>query len=51
MISEKSRILDNKCPENVEILRGEDGLKGELKLVREERDVAVAHTNNLKSII
>ena len=35
VISENSRILDNKYPENVEILRGKDDLEGELKHVYE----------------
>ena len=35
VISENSAILDNKCPENVEILRGEDELEGELDIVCE----------------
>ena len=47
MISGKTRILDNKCPENVEILRGKHELEGELKRIREEKDIAVAHTKNL----
>ena len=47
VISENSRIIDNKCPENVEILRGKDELEGELKRVSEEKDIAVAHTKNL----
>ena len=47
MISENSRIHDNKCPENVKILRGKDDLEGELKRVLEKKDIAVAHTNNL----
>ena len=28
-------------------MRGKDELKGELKFVREEKDVAVAHTKNI----
>ena len=47
VISENIRIIDNKCLENVDILRVKYELKGELKRVREERDVAVAHTKNL----
>ena len=47
MISENIRILDNKYPDNVEILRGKDELEGELKRVREEKDVTVAYTNNI----
>ena len=35
VIPVKSRIIDNKCPENVEILRGKDDLEGELKPVSE----------------
>ena len=30
---QNSRILDNKCPENIEILRGEYDLEDELKCV------------------
>ena len=49
MISENSRIIDNKCPENVEFLRGKDEQEGELNHVSEERYIAVAHTKNLNS--
>ena len=47
MISENSRIVDSKCTHNVEILRGKDELKGALNPVCEEKDVAVAHKNNI----
>ena len=47
VVSENIRILDNKCPENIEILRGKDKLEGKLKGVREEKDISAAHTRNL----
>ena len=47
MISENSRILDNKFPENVEIVRRKYDLEGELKCVRAEKNIAVAHTKNI----
>ena len=47
MIPYTSRILDNKFPENVEILRGKDDLVGEFKRVCEEKDISVAHTKSI----
>ena len=47
MISENSRILDNKFPENVEIVRRKYDLEGELKCVRAEKNIEVAHTKNI----
>ena len=47
MISENSRIFDNKCPDSVDILRGKDEPEGEFKRVHKEEDIAVAYTKNL----
>ena len=47
MILENRRIIDNKCPENVEILRKQYYLEGEFKHVHEEKDIAGANTNNI----
>ena len=47
VISENRMILDNKCPENLEILRGKVDLGGELKRFCEEKYIAVSHTKNL----
>ena len=47
MISENIRIINNKCPQNVEILRGKDELEIELKRVRGGNIIAVAYANNL----
>ena len=47
MLLENSRILDNKCPENVEIFRVKDELEGELKRVYEEKYIVVAYTKNI----
>ena len=46
MILENIRILDNKCPENVDILKEKYDLECGLKHVCEENDVAVAYTKN-----
>ena len=47
MISGNIRILDNECPDNVEILSGKYDLEGELKRVCEEKIIEVVHTMNL----
>ena len=47
MILGYSSNIDNKCPNNLETVRGEDELEGELKSVREEKVIAAAHTNNI----
>ena len=47
MILENSRILENKFPDNVDILRGEIEIERKLKHVCEEKDIASAHTKNI----
>ena len=51
VISENSRIIDNKFPDNVEILRGEYDMEGKLKYFRHENYIALAHTKNMNVII
>ena len=46
VISENIRIINNKCPQNVEILRGKDELEIELKRVRGGNIIAVAYAKN-----
>ena len=47
VISENTSILDNKCSEDVEILRVKYVLGGELKRVCEENYISVTLANNL----
>ena len=51
VISENSRIIDNKFPDNVEILRGEYDMEGKLKYFCHENYIALAHTKNMNVII